>query len=180
MRVAIITPCILPVPATNGGAVEELITRIIEDNEINQKLDIDLFTISEDHDVGSYYSNTNLIRVACGNNGITDRIQDKYYRTVTISSKRRIDGIILERFITRLNDIKTGYDVVIFENMMSTAVILLQQFDGKLGCPIYFHMHNDVDIYRSPEYIRALVRHGVQFIAVSNYIAGSIRRYANE
>ena len=45
-RIAIITPCILPVPALKGGAIEELISRIVRDNEERQQLNIDLFTIS--------------------------------------------------------------------------------------------------------------------------------------
>lgn len=48
MKLAIISPNILPVPALDGGAVEELTTYIIEENEESHRYDIDLYTIDND------------------------------------------------------------------------------------------------------------------------------------
>ena len=180
MRIAIITPCILPVPATKGGAVEELITRIIGDNEKSKKLNIDLYSIPDTQTYYGSYENTNIILVDNKMSGsITEKLRDKYYRTVPGSNARRaIDKVILDKFISRTDELSDSYDAVIVENMMSVAVMLVNYFKGSLAFPIYFHMHNNVDIYRSPSDIRYLVDKGIQFIAVSNYIAGRIKMYA--
>lgn len=179
MKIAIIAPCILPVPATEGGAVEELITRIIEYNEIYCNLDIDLFTIYEDKAYTTNFNHTNLVAIkGRAQSGSIDRVLDKYYRTVGKSSRRTIDKLILDKFKNRINEIKPEYDAIIVENMMSSAVMIASYLEGKCGTPIYFHMHNDVDIYRSSEYIRTLVTHGVQFIAVSKYIEKQIKKHA--
>ena len=175
-RIAIITPCILPVPASMGGAVEGLITRIIEDNEQNRNYDIDLFTIDFKDEDAANYSCTNLIKVKPSKcSEIRDRILDKYYRTVSgKSSGRTLDGMIVKAFSDRLSRIQGDYDAVIIENMMSTACEIERLCKGRYEFPIYFHMHNDVDIYRSPDQIKELVRGGVQFIAVSEYIKSQI------
>ena len=175
-RIAIISPCNFPVPSSSSGAVEGLITRIIEDNEKYKKCDIDLFTIAFEENICSGFSNTNLFLVKLPEYiRIIDRVWNKYHRTVQgKSSKRFLDRLIVNTFLNRLNDIDGEYDAVIIENMMSTACELVHSCSGKFDFPIYFHMHNDVDIYRSPEHIRELVRYGVQFISVSEYIKGQI------
>lgn len=48
MKCAMITPGFLPVPAFKGGAVEVLIEELIRANEIENKMDIDLYTIYDD------------------------------------------------------------------------------------------------------------------------------------
>ncbi len=177
-RIAIITPCILPVPASKGGAVEELITRLIDDNELNNRFEIDLFTC-EDKDQVKKYSHTQIIPVGEKYiSHIVTRITDKYYRTKgTTSSQRPLDKIILETFVQRLSGLDEPYYAVVVQNIMSTAVKIADYCQGKYGFPVYFHMHNDVDIYRSPEYIRHLVKNGVQFIAISEYIKNQLLKY---
>ncbi len=171
-RIAIITPCILPVPASKGGAVEGLITKIINDNERLKDYSIDLFTIADDAGSNNSFSYTNTIKVeSSGIIRTIDRLSDKYYRTVPgLSSTRKFDDLIVKSFSDRLKEIQGSYDAVIVENIMSTAAEIAKICRGSYDFPIYFHMHNDVDTYRSPEYIRELTRVGVQFIAVSDYI----------
>lgn len=175
-KIAIISPCIIPVPATNGGAVEGLITRIIDDNELYRKYSIDLFTIGSKVESSKIYSYTNIIKIDLSRAvEATDRLFDKYHRTVSsVNSGRVLDSRIINSFSKRLTAIKGGYDAVIIENMMSTACGIIKFCQGKYGFPIYFHMHNDVDMYRSPDMIRKLVRGGVQFIAVSDFIKWQI------
>ena len=178
-RIAIISPCLLPVPATLRGAVEGLRTRIIEDNERHRNYAIDLFTIDHEDATVPVYSCTNIIKVKPHKfTGISDRVLDKYYRTVHGKcAARTLDNIIVKTFSDRVSELKGGYDAVVIENMMSTACEIVRLCNGKYSFPVYFHMHNDIDIYRCPEQIRELVRFGVQFIAVSEYIKGQILKY---
>ncbi len=175
-RIAIIAPCILPVPATKGGSVEGLITKLLNDNEKNKSFSIDLFTIEDAGYTEYNYSCTNILNIK--NDFVQElpnRLLDKYYRSIPgSSSKRLIDRQIIAAFVRRLKEIDGKYDAVIIENMMSTAVGVIMNCAGAYDFPVYFHMHNDVDTYRSPEYIKELVRHGVQFIAVSEYIKSRI------
>ena len=46
-KVLIMTPGILPVPSVRGGAVEKLITDLLDGNEIRNKLDITVVTIAD-------------------------------------------------------------------------------------------------------------------------------------
>ena len=175
-RIAIIAPCILPIPATRGGAVEELVTRLLDENELNKDLCIDLFTIACDDNKSIDYSFTEILPVEDDNSTrLADKIIDKYYRTVVNGTSRRLlDKKIAQAFMNRLKENQNGYDAVVIENMMSTAVDIVHLCNAKYNFPIYFHMHNDVDIYRSPRHIHELVRYGVQFIAVSDYIKSQI------
>ena len=45
MKIALVSTMNLPVPAVRGGAVEELTTHIINENEKQKKFEIDLYTI---------------------------------------------------------------------------------------------------------------------------------------
>ena len=177
-RIAIIAPCILPVPATKGGAVEELITRLIDDNELNNCFSIDLYTL-DDNDIDRAYTHTRIIPVKeTIVNRIINRFSDKFYRTIHIkSSKRLLDQAILNEFVKYTNESNEVYEAVIIQNQMSTALEIVKYCNGRFDFPVYFHMHNDVDIYRSPLQIRELVRYGVQFISVSEYIKEQILRY---
>lgn len=175
-KIAIIAPCILPIPATRGGAVEGLVTRLLKDNELNRDFCIDLFTIACDDNESTEYSFTEILTIE-NNNGtrLADKIIDKYCRTVANGTSRRLlDKKIAQAFMSRLKEKQEGYSAVIVENMMSTAIEIVHLCNGKYNFPIYFHMHNDVDIYRSPRHIHELVRYGVQFIAVSDYIKRQI------
>ena len=177
-RIAIITPCLLPVPASNGGAVEGLITRIINDNEVYKEYIIDLFAIVGVSGCNSTYLCTEIIKIESTLfSKVADRLLDKYYRTFSKTCSRRVlDEIVLKSFAERLKEIQDVYDAVIVENIMSTAIEVVRFCQGEYDFPVFFHMHNDVDIYRSPEQIRELVRDGVQFLVVSDYIKGQIFR----
>lgn len=181
-KLAIIAPCVLPVPATKGGAVEELITCIINQNEISQHFAIDLFTIADVSYEQISYNFTRIIPITLEKNtAITDRILDKMYRTLgeDYDAKRTFDKKIVSTFINHLESEQEDYYAVIVENQMSMTVRLLAELDGKRDFPVYFHMHNDVDVYRTPRYIKELVSAGVQFLAISNYIKNQILKCDN-
>lgn len=180
-KIAIIAPCILPVPALKGGAVEELVTTILNQNEISKDFLIDLYTIENESYDQSLYNNTSIIPVSA-NRFLTscDGIMDSMYRHFLndFSAKRFLDKTIIKNFIDRLKSDNDDYYAVIVENQMSTACELIRTLGQDRDFPVYFHMHNDVDIYRSPEEIRYLTAAGVQFLCVSKYISSQILKYA--
>ena len=60
-KMALITPGFLPVPAVKGGGGEMLITKLIEQNEVEKKFDIDLYTIEDKQINTKKYKQTNII-----------------------------------------------------------------------------------------------------------------------
>lgn len=171
-RIAIITPCILPVPATKGGAVESLITKLINDNERYKRFIIDLFAINDNGSSKGNFLYTNIITVQNkATTKVIDKALDKAFRTFNAKSAfRYFDKSITRCFSDRLKELDGEYEAVIIENMMSMACDIVHICQIKYGFPIFFHMHNDVDMYRSSKHIHELVRCGVQFLAVSDYI----------
>ena len=63
MKLAIISPGFVPVPAVKGGAVEQLIEYIVTANELYHKYDIDLYTVDDPLLNNFTYKYTNLIKV---------------------------------------------------------------------------------------------------------------------
>ncbi len=178
-NIAIITPCILPVPAVNGGAVEELVTHLINANETSKELAIDLYSIANTSYSNFSYKNTNIISIfPTSFDTKIDNFIDIFNRRFFSNGFRILDMEIARAFKSRLAEIEKEYDAVIVENQMSTALEIVQIRNDGHSFPIYFHMHNDIDVYRSPQYCKQLAANGVQFIAVSNYIKSQILKYA--
>lgn len=63
MKIAMISPGLLPVPAVKGGAVEVLTEYLIDGNENNNNCIIDLYTVFDKEVLNYNYSNTNVIFV---------------------------------------------------------------------------------------------------------------------
>ena len=179
-HIAIISPGILPVPATKGGAVESLLTFLAEENEKVEGVKFDLFSISAGEPNTKIYKNTAVYEVKkSAFTALSDKIADKIYRTLPgdVSAKRFFDKTIISVVKKVLATAQYRYDAIVVENQMSLAVKVIES--GLAGdCPVFFHMHNDVDIYRSPYYCRELAAKGVTFICVSEYIKNSVQKWA--
>lgn len=179
-HIAIISPGILPVPATKGGAVESLLTFLAEENEKVEGVKFDLFSVSDNEPNAKIYKNTTVYGVKkSAFTALLDKIADKIYRTLPgdVSARRFFDKTIVSVVKNVLTVSKHRYDAIVVENQMSLAIKVIESGIAK-GCPVFFHMHNDVDIYRSPHYCRELAAKGVTFICVSEYIKKSVLKWA--
>ena len=56
-RICLIAPGLLPVPATQGGAIETLMTSIVNQNELYKKLDLTVVTTFDDESKGLVWTN---------------------------------------------------------------------------------------------------------------------------
>lgn len=181
-HIAIISPCILPVPAVKGGAVESLLTFLVEENEKVEGVKFDLFSLYDSEIEGKEYRNTEIYMVRKDIfTSFADRLVDKVYRTLPgdVSAKRFLDYAIISKVKEAMRSAGYRYDAIVVENQMSTAVKLIDSGIAK-DSKIFFHMHNDVDIYRSPYYCRRLAESGVTFLSVSKYIKKSVLKWAPE
>ena len=161
MKVAIITPGFLPVPAVKGGAVETLIEEIIKGNEIYKKYDIDLYTIYDEKLVEYHYNNTKIIpvkidffdKVYCRIYNLIHRIfnnKEDFIRSYTVKIKRLLRN--------------KKYDMILVENNM-TIVNYINHNN------MIFHLHNDILDDNKPLYqCKQVIKKCQKILTVSDYI----------
>lgn len=135
-KIAIVTPGLLPVPAVNGGGVENLIQTLIDQNENNHILDIDLYTLySDKYSLNKYkYTKFYLIRLYKFIEIIYNffnKISFKFFKVFLFS----YFGCKVKRIIKNHN-----YDVVIVENGMTIFYKIYKFCNSK---KIMYHLHND-------------------------------------
>lgn len=167
MKLAILTCGILPVPAVQGGAVENLIDFYLEYNDVHKLHDITVYSPWDDRlanhpalksDVNHYI----FIDVTSPISRIARRIysyrhHDEYYNYFI--------EYYFEKVFTHLK--KMDYDYIILENGAGLAYKLSQR--GYKN--IILHMHNEVRESRS-EYHPAIFKSIKKILTVSDYIKG--------
>lgn len=161
-KIAMVTPGNLPVPAINGGAVEVLITDLIEANEIDEKYKIDLYTIQTEGLEEYQYKYTNIIQVNYNKlERFVDYGLDKIFRTINRNmSYRLIDYKIAGKIVKE-------YDLIIIQNTMSLYKAVYNTHKKQ---KYVYHMHNDVDMYRNYKYCNFVGKTCERVIAISEYI----------
>lgn len=176
-RIAIITPFILPVPNVSGGAVEELITKLIDQNEQNRGFHIDLYTMDNEKINSDNYKNTDIIKIKKGSiTSFADRFCDRMVRQFRCKKSYRLsDYILLDSFMRRNKS--NVYDYVIFENMSSTYRIFKRYISRK--SKVFFHVHNNMDCYRSIYDFRLMSASNVTVIAASQFLKKQIEKSIN-
>lgn len=142
LKLAIISPGIKPVPAVEGGAVEQLIQTFIEGNEKVHKYDIDLYTIDNDKLKNFKYQYTNVIRIPIKPKfGLVFKVYNKLRNIFSILTKK---DRVFNYYMSKVKKIyKTNYyDLVLVENIMDNYLHLMPKFDNE---KTYFHLHNDLE-----------------------------------
>lgn len=112
MKIAMITPGLLPVPAVKGGAVEVLIQYLIEGNEKYKHHEIDLYTVSCDGINENKYQHTNIIPIKIGKaTQIKNKLGNVFYQLFKIKKWRTSFG---RELVKQMKD--KEYDLVVFHN----------------------------------------------------------------
>lgn len=137
MKIAILTSGILPVPAVQGGAVENLIDYYLEYNNLHQLHNITVYSIAPPHPIPQtdtphvhyhYIDTKSLIH----------RMKRAWY--VRTHHEGYYNAYIEYFFNETLKDIKKQqYDAIILENRPGYALPLSKVTDAKL----IIHLHND-------------------------------------
>ena len=177
MNILIISTGILPVPAVDGGAVENLIEIFLEENE--------------------KYNKNNIVVYSCKNDKAEKKANDnfkktkfRFIKTYGIKYKilknirwiiNKLPGVYIgNEYINEIiKDIKERgegekYDVILVENSPMHIIPLSKLFKDNL----YLHMHNDFIKPKSKK-SRAILKKCKKVIAVSDYIAHKIRSVAD-
>ena len=170
MKIAVLTSGLLPVPAVQGGAVENLIDFYLEYNEIHHLHDITIYSIYNplvnDHPaISSNVNHYHYIDV----NSLYARIRRKiYYYTHGVEYHHYFIEYYLEQSIKHLR--KQDYDYIILENRPSYALKLRTMTNAKL----VYHLHNEKLTTQTPSY-QDIYDASSLIICVSDYISQSVK-----
>lgn len=144
MKLGIITPGGLPVPATNGGAVETGIQQIIDENEQKNSLKIIVFSIYEEEAKkrSQLYKNTKFIFIK---NTRLDKIDEFFKKSINYILRKlnfKFRFIVRKRYINKIinkiQDIRE-IDSLLIKNVPDYVLPIKR----KIPIPIYLQIHND-------------------------------------
>lgn len=171
MKIAVITSGILPVPAVQGGAVENLIDYALDYNNKHNLHKIDIYSVYSpkvrQHEalmssVNHYeYINTHSIRF---------RIGAKIY---SLFGKHYCYHYQLEYFFEKVwkRMKRKQYDLIILENRPGFAL----QIRERSNTPIISHIHTNL-LFEPSKKNKAIVLATNRFLAVSSYIKNEIKK----
>lgn len=136
-------PCgALPIPATKGGAVENLVQQLIDLNELHGKYEMIVYSPYEETAkiYSKNYKHTQFVFIQI--DGFKHKIQTAFYRILSIVKSKLSDYDFQNYFLWQIiKDIKTrGYiDYIIFENAPKYAIEIHKKFPNS---KIIQHYHN--------------------------------------
>lgn len=168
MRIAIITPSMLPVPSVKGGAVETLIDYIINVNEVEKRLSITIFsTFDKDALIASKkYKHTKFVWLKYGLwSKVVNLFMRKVYCRITLSDFRHYNLLKTARILKREN-----FDKVIIEGAESQIAAISKVVPKS---KLYFHLHAK-PLDHNDDYIKCN-----KIVAVSKYIAEQVLQHTS-
>lgn len=169
MKIAVLTSGILPVPAVQGGAVENLTDFYLEYNNQHKLHDITIYSIwhSDVEKHPALKSDANhyvYIKVT----GLWTRLKKKWYQ---LTHDEEYYHYTIEFYLHEaIKDIRRrSYDIILIENRPAYALKLKEESNAKL----VYHLHNEklddksekaIDIYNA----------ATRIITVSDYIKSRV------
>lgn len=165
MKIAILTSGILPVPAVQGGAVENLIDFYLEYNEQHRLHDITVYSVwhheVERHsDIQSKVNHYYFIKVTT----LYAKLKKKWFKWTHSDCYYHYT---IEYFLHEaIKDIrKQQYDIILLENRPGYALKLRNVTNAQL----VYHLHNEKLSLQVPQ-CQAIYNAATNIITVSNYI----------
>lgn len=169
MIIAILTSGILPVPAIQGGAVENLVDFYLEYNDKHRMHDITVYSVwhpdIEGHPaLKSEVNHYKFIKI----DGWQAKIKKNIYHLIHDDEYYHYS---IEYFLHEaIKDIRQQqYDVIILENRPGYSIKLNKQTDAK----IIYHLHND-NLNSSISKSFFVYNNADRIITVSNYIRSRV------
>ena len=162
MRILIVSPGRLPIPAVRGVAVETLIEDLLKYNETEKKCSIDIVTLYDERAKRKCvnYKNTDFIFVYLGK--CYDFISDRHllpYKILDIFFSLEALKIIKKR--------KSAYDCIVIQNEPLNGWIFQRFLNGKY----IFHAHND-NFLISRKKEKNFLLSCDKIISISDYVTG--------
>ena len=171
MRIAVLTSGILPVPAVQGGAVENLIDFYLEYNNIHKLHDITIYSAKhpdtkKHHALKSVVNHYNYIDT----NSIIAKIRKRIYLKKAGGNEFHHYSIeyFLEQAIKHIR--KQTFDLIIIENRPPYSLKINKVTNAK----IVYHIHNE-KIVKESCHAEEIYNAANLIISVSDYITSCIK-----
>lgn len=174
MKVAIIGPQGLPVPPVKGGAIETLIDVILKENEKQQELEIDIYTVYDKAaiEASKNYQNVNFIFLL--KHKKYTRVRNKFISLLRKVFKIDVPYTYATQICKYLK--KYNYDKVLIEGD-SSLVLPIEKIVGKEK--VILHIHHDPRLTNHLEF-RTELLHCNKILAVSNYVKEGLYQCIND
>lgn len=171
MKILIISPCDLPVPAVQGGAVASLMESILKKNEEYKRLQITIVTswTSNAEKKSKLYPSVKFIWIKPMKSvQLVDNIVDRVSSFFRDKSALPKDYARKLYVISKLKKIlsEDNYDAIVVQNSGYLLKAfkdksIIEKYNGK----IYYHLHNDIPMNADDEVLKY-----VKFILISKYL----------
>jgi len=171
IRVAIVLPEYLPVPAVQGGGVETLVNDFIEQNEISGKIEFYIYSLYDEEAKRKaknfkytkfYFKKLKKNKLS----NLSQRLVRKLFNQTFIFNKNY--------FIPTLHSIVSKeYDYIVLENKTALLPLVYKMTKDK-NTKIVVHIHNFDQI--KPNYKVDLSKQCNTIISVSQYVKKNIQR----
>lgn len=183
-KILIISSGILPVPATKGGAVENLIEHIINGNEKYNNLNLEVVSIYDKDSAkkSEIFKNTNFKFVKSNvfidflDNILFFIMKNIFHKEKMMSFRHAFRRLF---FIKKVSDLlaKGNYDKILVENSSSLFLALKWKKNyKKYKDKYYYHVHNEVNsLYGCDDIMRSCK--GI--LCISEFIKTSISKTLN-
>lgn len=175
MRIAMITPGYLPVPAVKGGAVEVLIEELIKGNEFHKHYEIDLYTVADNNIKNKEYKNTKIIQVSPSKvTKIINSVINKLYQTFKVKKWRTSFCRAM------LKTLKTeDYDLIVIHNNLMAYRDIYEKTKNKDN--LIYVLHNDIntDDENHIKIAKLIGATAKKILAVSKYTMNQFKQIAD-
>lgn len=163
MKIAVISPGFMPVPAVVGGAVETLVTNLIEENEKKSHLEIIVYTIYNKK-IRSNYLHTKIIQYR---KNIFHKV---YYRIRNyITGKPHV--FYCDKVVSKLKKNLEQFDYIIVENNIDLLLQIIRSIEYEVLGKLVFHFHNDMNTLEYTENkFKIIWQCKIPVIVVSQYV----------
>ena len=169
MKIAILTSGVLPVPAIQGGAVENLVDMYLAYNDRFRLHDMTVYSIAPPTVAPQKDGATTHYAFIRGNS-----LKAKLWKTSSRLLRRKFfyhDSIeyYLHEALRQIR--KERYDLIVVENRPGYALTLSRQ----CIVPCVVHLHNDF-LYPGADHVEEICRAFQCIISVSDYITGRVNK----
>lgn len=179
-NVAVISSGYFPVPAVKGGAVETLIQMLADENEINYKIQLNIFTMFDQNAYinSQSYKNSKFIFVKTPKfieklDNIIYFIFNKIFKHNKHMSFRYIMQRIYYIYFVAKDLKKNNFDEVIIENTVTLFWVLkLFKNNKKYSGRYTYHLHN---VITNSFGCKNIILNSKKMIGISNYINKSFK-----
>ncbi len=174
LKIAFIGTNDYPIPAIYGGAIQTLVTALLDENEKVHNFDIDVYTVfaAELNKATKKYNFTHFIPIKNDIFSKSYLLLVRILRRITHNAVR-YNSIYMKKIFGLMNN--NNYDAIIFETTDKEVVQLPRKI--KESSKIIYHIHADY-LNNETDRICEIVDKVDYFVGVSNFIKYSLGKIA--